>query len=50
MEDIVKVVVDIKKKKNKVKTAGEFKCIYSGDGWKNQCYRINPEGKNPDDD
>jgi protein tyrosine phosphatase len=31
MEDIAKIIVDLRKKKNKhVKTAGEFKCIYSG--------------------
>lgn len=30
MEDIVKVVVDLRKKKTKAKTAGEFKLIYSG--------------------
>ena len=28
MEDIVKVIVDNREKKNKKKTAGEFKCIY----------------------
>ena len=30
MEDIVKVIVDNRKKKNKKKIAGEFKCIYGG--------------------
>jgi tubulin monoglycylase TTLL3/8 len=31
LEDVVKVVVDLKKKKTKKKTAGLFKCIYSGE-------------------
>jgi tubulin monoglycylase TTLL3/8 len=30
MEDIVKVVVDLRRKKSKKKVAGEFRCIYSG--------------------
>ena len=32
LEDTVKVVVDMKKKKSKKKTAGLFKCIYEGEG------------------
>lgn len=31
LEDTVKVVVDLKKKKSKKKSAGLFKCIHSGD-------------------
>jgi tubulin monoglycylase TTLL3/8 len=30
LEDTVKVIVDLKKKKSKKKTAGLFKCIYDG--------------------
>lgn len=30
MEDIAKIVVDLRKKKSKAKNAGEFKLIYSG--------------------
>lgn len=40
MEDITKIIVDLKKKK--AKTAGEFKLIYSGgtDMFKNKFYKI----------
>jgi tubulin monoglycylase TTLL3/8 len=31
LEDVAKVVVDMKKKKTKKKTAGLFKCIYNGE-------------------
>ncbi len=31
LEDVAKVVIDMKKKKTKKKTAGLFKCIYNGD-------------------
>lgn len=31
MEDIAKIIVDLRKKKSKTKTAGEFKLIYSGE-------------------
>ena len=31
MEDTVKVVVDMKKKKSKQKNAGLFKCVYTGE-------------------
>ncbi len=31
MEDTVKVIVDLRKKKGKKKTAGLFKCIYDAD-------------------
>lgn len=41
MEDIVKIIVDLRKKKNKIKNAGEFKLIYSGvDSFKNKYYQI----------
>lgn len=41
MEDIVKIIVDLRKKKNKTKNAGEFKLIYSGvDSFKNKYYQI----------
>lgn len=30
LEDTIKVVVDLKKKKNKKKNAGLFKCVYDG--------------------
>lgn len=41
MQDIVKIVVDLRKKKNKTKNAGEFKLIYSGvEAFKNKYYRI----------
>lgn len=39
MEDIVKIVVDLRGKK-KVKSAGEFRLIYGGDGFANRNYRI----------
>lgn len=32
LEDTVKVVIDLKKKKSKKKNAGLFKCIYNGEG------------------
>jgi hypothetical protein len=31
LEDTVKVIVDLKKKKSKKKTAGLFKCIHDGE-------------------
>lgn len=31
LEDVAKVVVDLKSKKSKKKTAGLFKCIYNGE-------------------
>ncbi len=31
LEDVVKVVIDMKNKKTKKKTAGLFKCIYNGE-------------------
>ncbi len=41
MEDIVKIIVDLRKKKMKTKSAGEFKLIYSGgEVFKNKYYRI----------
>lgn len=41
MEDIVKIVVDLRKKKVKSKTAGEFKCIFNGEQpFKNKYYQI----------
>jgi tubulin monoglycylase TTLL3/8 len=33
MEDIVKIVVDLRRKKSKKKAAGEFRCIYSGENF-----------------
>lgn len=32
LEDTAKVVIDLKQKKNKKKSAGLFKCIYDGEG------------------
>ena len=40
MEDIVKVIVDLRKKKSKKKVAGDFKCIYSGEPFETKYYRI----------
>ncbi len=31
LEDTAKVVIDMKKKKTKKKTAGLFKCVYNGE-------------------
>lgn len=51
MEDIAKIIVDLRKKKAKTKTAGEFKLIYSGgtDIFKNKYYRIGGESKTNDE-
>lgn len=40
MEDIAKIVVDIRKKKNKPNRAGEFKCLYTGGPFKHKFYHI----------
>ena len=40
MADIVKVVVDHRKKKSKKKMAGQFKCSYSGEPFDSKFYRI----------
>jgi tubulin monoglycylase TTLL3/8 len=44
LEDTVKVVVDLRKKKTKKKTAGLFKCIYDAEnGYEFKRYRMNEE-------
>lgn len=41
MEDIAKIIVDLRRKKSKTKSAGEFKLIYSGEKeFKNKYYRM----------
>jgi tubulin monoglycylase TTLL3/8 len=49
MEDIVKIVVDLRKKKSKVKTAGEFRLVYSGEGFKSKYYRMGGQIKGEED-
>lgn len=44
LEDTVKVIVDLRKKKSKKKTAGLFKCIYDAEaGYEFKRYRMPEE-------
>jgi tubulin monoglycylase TTLL3/8 len=50
MEDIVKVVIDLHKKKNKSKSVGQFKLIYSGnEPFKTKYYRIGCTDRNDEE-
>ena len=40
MEDIAKIVVDFRKKKNNPNRAGEFKCLYTGGPFKNKYFEV----------